>query len=60
MQDGRTSKNDSKTLIKCLTFITTVIEAEDITEMNPVLYSLLQNFILPILDTKVNLTWLFS
>uniref|UniRef100_A0A1B6DYJ7 Nuclear condensin complex subunit 3 C-terminal domain-containing protein n=1 Tax=Clastoptera arizonana TaxID=38151 RepID=A0A1B6DYJ7_9HEMI len=52
-ENNSNEQNDpTDTTIKCLTLLTTVIEAEDIVEMNPTLHSLMENFVLVTIDNN--------
>ncbi|KAG8284844.1 hypothetical protein J6590_093704 [Homalodisca vitripennis] len=52
-EPGRMVNNDPDTLKKCLTIVVEIIKTGKITKMDPTLYSLNENFIIPTLNLKV-------
>uniref|UniRef100_A0A1B6GC29 Nuclear condensin complex subunit 3 C-terminal domain-containing protein n=1 Tax=Cuerna arida TaxID=1464854 RepID=A0A1B6GC29_9HEMI len=51
-EPGRSVNNDPDTLKKCLTIVVEIIKTGKITKMDPTLYSLNENFIIPTLNLK--------
>uniref|UniRef100_A0A1B6MTZ4 Nuclear condensin complex subunit 3 C-terminal domain-containing protein n=1 Tax=Graphocephala atropunctata TaxID=36148 RepID=A0A1B6MTZ4_9HEMI len=51
-EPGRIVNNDPYTLKKCLTIVVEIMKTGKISKMDPTLYSLMQNFIVPTLNLK--------